>query len=47
MTDHNPTGQAFQQFEYLTLPLHVRSDYVERAWAESSRRVESRFSEGS
>ena len=26
--------------------IHVRSDYVERAWLDSNRRVESRFSEG-
>ena len=27
--------------------IHVRSDYVEQAWAESNRRVGSRFGEGS
>lgn len=31
MTDHRPTRQAFRQFQYLTLPLTVGADHVNRA----------------
>jgi hypothetical protein len=31
MTDHRPTRQVFRQFQYLTLPLHVSDDYMNRA----------------
>jgi hypothetical protein len=31
MTDHHPSRQAFQQFQYLTVPLHVSDDYMNRA----------------
>lgn len=45
MPQHTHTGQAFRQFQYPTVPLHVRSDYVERAWADANQRVESRLTE--
>lgn len=43
MTNHRPTRQAFRQFQYLTLPLHVRDDHIEQAWVSANRRLETRF----
>jgi hypothetical protein len=43
MTDHDFAKQAFRQFQYLTLPLHVREDHVEQAWVNANRRLETRF----
>jgi hypothetical protein len=31
MTDHHPSRQAFQQFQYLTVPLTVGADHTNRA----------------
>jgi len=28
MTDHHPSRQAFRQFQYLTLPLHLSNDWL-------------------
>ena len=30
MTDHHPSRQAFQQFQYLTVPLNVGADHANR-----------------
>jgi hypothetical protein len=30
MTDHHPSRQAFQQFQYLTVPLTVGADHANR-----------------
>jgi len=46
MPEHTHIGQAFRQFQYLTVPLHVRSDHVEQAWTNANRRLETRFAEG-
>lgn len=45
MTAHPTPRQAFRQFQYLTVPLHVRSDFVETAWTDANRRLESRLGE--
>ena len=45
MPDHTLIGQAFRQFQYPTVPLHVRSDFVETAWTDANRRLESRLGE--
>ena len=44
--EHTLIGQAFRQFQYPTVPLHVRSDHIEQAWVNANRRIESRFEEG-
>lgn len=39
MSDRNPTGEAFRQFQYPTLPLGVSSDFKNRMLRRSLERV--------
>ena len=39
MTDHRPTRQVFRQFQYLTLPLTVGADHVNRAMRAALERA--------
>jgi hypothetical protein len=43
MTDHHPSRQAFRQFQYLTLPLHVPAEHIEQAWRRANERVAARL----
>ena len=43
MTDHRPTRQAFRQFQYLTLPLHVHRTHIEDAWTAGHKRAAGRL----
>jgi len=45
VSNRNPTGEAFRQFQYPTPPLHVHSDHVEKAWAQANERVAARLAE--
>ena len=45
MSNRNPTGEAFRQFQYPTPPLHVHEDHIEHAWATANDRVAVRLEE--
>lgn len=45
MRDRHPTPstQAFRQFQYPTVPLHVHANHIEQAWATANARTAARL----
>ena len=43
MTDHRPTRQAFRQFQYLTLPLHLSNEWLSGEYQRAAALIDAQM----